>query len=42
MPREKCGLGEIEIPFISDINKKLDTDYDFLIKKAGIALSQLI
>ncbi len=40
MPREKGGLGEIEIHLIGDINTKLATDYNCLIKKAGIALGE--
>ena len=38
MSREKGGLGNMEIPLIGDLTKKLATDYDCLIKKAGIAL----
>jgi peroxiredoxin (alkyl hydroperoxide reductase subunit C) len=37
MPREKGGLGDMEIPIIGDITKKLAKDYDCL-HKSGVAL----
>lgn len=37
-PRNKGGLGEIKYPLLSDITKKVATDYGVLIEDAGVAL----
>jgi len=37
MPRNKGGLGDMEIPLIGDISKKLSEDYDVKLKN-GVAL----
>ena len=37
MPRNKGGLGDMEIPLIGDIDKKIAEDYDIKLK-AGMAL----
>ena len=37
-PRNKGGLGHMEIPMVADVNKQISTDYGVLIEGAGIAL----
>jgi len=34
-PRDKGGLGKIDIPLIADFKKKMATDYDVLIEEEG-------
>ncbi|KAK9702672.1 cTPxI [Basidiobolus ranarum] len=41
LPRNKGGLGDIKIPLIADITKKISLDYDVLIEEQGIALRGL-
>ncbi|KAK9766868.1 cTPxI [Basidiobolus ranarum] len=41
LPRNQGGLGEMEIPILSDITKKISRDYDVLIEDAGVALRGL-
>ncbi|KAI8393471.1 thioredoxin-like protein [Radiomyces spectabilis] len=41
LPRNKGGLGDIQIPLISDIKKEIATDYNVLIPDAGLALRGL-
>ncbi|ORZ41327.1 thioredoxin-like protein [Catenaria anguillulae PL171] len=38
MPRKQGGLGNLSIPLISDITKKIARDYGVLLEDAGIAL----
>eukprot|EP00668_Euglena_longa_P048020 GGOE01065066.1.p1 GENE.GGOE01065066.1~~GGOE01065066.1.p1 ORF type:complete len:211 (-),score=36.55 GGOE01065066.1:90-677(-) len=40
-PRNKGGLGHMEIPLIADVNKQISKDYGVLIEGAGIALRGL-
>eukprot|EP00669_Euglena_mutabilis_P004072 TRINITY_DN1520_c0_g1_i1.p2 TRINITY_DN1520_c0_g1~~TRINITY_DN1520_c0_g1_i1.p2 ORF type:complete len:229 (+),score=101.77 TRINITY_DN1520_c0_g1_i1:23-688(+) len=40
-PRNKGGLGHMEIPLVADLNKQISTDYGVLIEGAGIALRGL-
>ncbi|XP_074598202.1 peroxiredoxin-like [Brevipalpus obovatus] len=40
-PRKAGGLGSMQIPIISDLNKKISTDYGVLLEKEGIALRGL-
>ena len=40
-PRDKNGLGTLNFPLASDINKTVATDYGVLIEGAGIALRGL-
>ena len=40
-PRNKGGLGSINYPLLSDINKKIASDYGVLLEKQGIALRGL-
>ena len=37
LDRKKGGLGELDIPLIGDITKKISTDYDCLLRE-GVAL----
>ncbi len=37
MPRNKGGLGEMNIPILGDLTKKVSQDYNVLLK-SGIAL----
>ncbi len=37
-PRNKGGLGHMEIPMVADVNKQISSDYGVLIEGAGIAL----
>ena len=37
MPRNKGGLGDMEIPIIGDLTKKISSDYNVLLKQ-GMAL----
>ncbi|OMH80650.1 Peroxiredoxin-4 [Zancudomyces culisetae] len=41
LPRNKGGLGDIQIPLVADLTKKISTDYKVLIDEAGIALRGL-
>ncbi|KAK9719967.1 cTPxI [Basidiobolus ranarum] len=41
LPRTKGGLGDIKIPLIADITKKISADYNVLIEDKGIALRGL-
>jgi alkyl hydroperoxide reductase subunit AhpC len=41
MPRSQGGLGDIDLPLISDITKKIARDYSVLIEDKGIALRGL-
>lgn len=40
-PRKAGGLGNLEYPLLSDITKKIASDYDVLIEGEGIALRGL-
>lgn len=40
-PRKKGGIGEMNIPLLSDINKDIARDYGVLIEEDGIALRGL-
>ena len=40
-PRNKGGLGSINYPLLSDINKKIASDYGVLLEQQGIALRGL-
>nr|BAO53978.1 peroxiredoxin [Euglena gracilis] len=40
-PRNKGGLGHMEIPIVADITKQISKDYGVLIEEAGIALRGL-
>lgn len=40
-PRKAGGLGKLEYPLLSDITKKIASDYDVLIENEGIALRGL-
>lgn len=40
-PRKAGGLGNLEYPLLSDITKKIASDYDVLIESEGIALRGL-
>ena len=37
-PRNKGGLGKMEIPLVSDLTKQISKDYGILIDEAGISL----
>ena len=37
-PRKQGGLGEMKIPILADVTKKVATDYNVLIPEEGIAL----
>ena len=37
-PREKGGIGQLDIPLLADLTKSVSDDYGVLIKEAGIAL----
>uniref|UniRef100_A0A915INP9 thioredoxin-dependent peroxiredoxin n=1 Tax=Romanomermis culicivorax TaxID=13658 RepID=A0A915INP9_ROMCU len=39
--REEGGLGDMEIPVLSDFNKKISADYGVLLKDLGAALRGL-
>ncbi|CEJ00956.1 hypothetical protein G6F70_002249 [Rhizopus microsporus] len=41
VPRKQGGLGSVNIPLVSDINKEIARDYNVLIPKEGIALRGL-
>ena len=41
MPRKKGGLGKMNIPLLSDLNKSVSRDYGVLLEDAGIALRGL-
>merc|ERR1711916_191512 len=40
-PRKQGGLGEMKIPIIADITKKISSDYGVLLEDEGIALRGL-
>jgi alkyl hydroperoxide reductase subunit AhpC len=40
-PRTQGGLGSVEYPILSDLNKKIAADYGVLLEDAGIALRGL-
>lgn len=40
-PRNKGGLGKMNIPLLSDITKKISKDYGVLLEDAGVALRGL-
>ncbi|KAL1923665.1 uncharacterized protein VTP21DRAFT_8645 [Calcarisporiella thermophila] len=40
-PRKEGGLGEMKIPILSDITKKVSRDYGVLIEDAGVSLRGL-
>ncbi|MBU0553942.1 peroxiredoxin [Myxococcota bacterium] len=40
-PRNQGGLGEINYPLVSDLNKQISADYNVLIEGAGVALRGL-
>ena len=40
-PRKQGGLGEIDYPLLSDINKRVGTDYGVLLEEAGVTLPRL-
>ncbi|CAK8681027.1 unnamed protein product [Clavelina lepadiformis] len=40
-PRKQGGLGEMKIPLLSDLTKKISSDYGVLLESAGIALRGL-
>ena len=37
-PRKEGGLGEIQIPLLSDITKQVSKDYGVLLESEGYAL----
>ena len=37
-PRNKGGLGKMDIPLLSDLTKQMSKDYGILIEEAGISL----
>ena len=37
-PRDKGGLGHLEIPLLSDITKQISRDYGVLLEDEGISL----
>lgn len=41
MPRKEGGLGGLNYPLVSDITKKIASDYDVLVEEAGVALRGL-
>ncbi|MBI5681755.1 MAG: peroxiredoxin [Deltaproteobacteria bacterium] len=41
VPREKGGIGAIEYPLVSDLDKSICRDYGVLLEKPGIALRGL-
>ncbi|ORX81108.1 AhpC/TSA family protein [Basidiobolus meristosporus CBS 931.73] len=41
MPRKNGGLGNMEIPILSDITKKISRDYGVLLEEEGVALRGL-
>jgi len=40
-PRKSGGLGEMKIPILADLTKKISQDYGVLLEEAGIALRGL-
>ncbi len=40
-PRKKGGIGEIEYPLVSDLDKSISRNYGVLVEKPGIALRGL-
>jgi len=40
-PRNKGGLGKMNIPLVSDLTKQISTDYGILLKDAGVSLRGL-
>merc|ERR1711880_524 len=40
-PRKQGGLGEMKIPIIADITKKISSDYGVILEDEGIALRGL-
>lgn len=40
-PRKKGGIGEIEYPLVSDLDKSISRSYGVLVEKPGIALRGL-
>lgn len=40
-PRKSGGLGQLKIPLLSDLTKKISTDYGVLLEEPGIALRGL-
>jgi len=40
-PRKQGGLGEMKIPLLADLNKKISRDYGVLLEDAGISLRGL-
>ncbi|OGP31064.1 MAG: thioredoxin peroxidase, partial [Deltaproteobacteria bacterium GWC2_42_11] len=41
VPRDKGGIGKIEYPLVSDLDKSISRDYGVLLEKPGIALRGL-
>ncbi|KAI9482717.1 MAG: thioredoxin-like protein [Benjaminiella poitrasii] len=41
LPRKQGGLGNINIPLVSDIKKEISSSYDVLVREEGIALRGL-
>ncbi|KAI9318578.1 thioredoxin-like protein [Dichotomocladium elegans] len=41
VPRKQGGLGQIQIPLVSDLKKEISMDYNVLIPDAGLALRGL-
>ena len=41
-PRQKGGLGDMQIPLLADVTKKISRDYGALLEEAGIALRCVI
>ena len=38
VPRKKGGIGEMNIPLLSDITKQISRDYGVLLEDRGVAL----
>ena len=38
MPRKKGGLGEMNIPILSDLTKQISKDYGILLEDQGVSL----
>ena len=41
-PRDKGGLGDLNIPLLSDITKQISRDYGVLLEDEGISLRSVI
>lgn len=37
-PRKQGGVGELKLPLLADVTKKVSTDYEVLVEEDGIAL----